>query len=105
MTIPTVLALSLSFLALFTSMSALYAWRRSSARSQSVQLSELLETVESLTVQLRNMRARLNMQTHRAKKAGQSSASAEPTDNGDEASQDDAWKRTVARQQLGMREL
>ncbi|HMQ58907.1 MAG TPA: hypothetical protein PKE65_10200 [Rhizobiaceae bacterium] len=84
MTIPTLALWSLTSAALFTSICALFVALRSSARSLSKRLSELSErqstqeeSLEALSVALRNLRSRLNMANYRDRKRGKS---AEPTD-------------------------
>lgn len=75
MTIPTLLLWSLTLAGLCTSIFALSVALRSSARSLSKRLSELSErtstqdeSIEKLSHELRNLRSRLNMQNHRARK-------------------------------------
>lgn len=75
MTIPMLVLWSLTLAGLCTSIFALSVALRSSARSLSKRLYELSErasttdeSIEKLSHELRNLRSRLNMQNHRARK-------------------------------------
>lgn len=75
---PTALTSLSSFLALSISICALFVAYRTSGRYLSKRLNELstsygelVEMNEKLSHQLRNIRSRLNMQAHRARKRGQ----------------------------------
>lgn len=96
MTIPMLITLSLTLAALCISIFALIVVRRSSAQSLSSQLSEHSILLEQLAHQLRNIRARLNMQAYRARKRGESPESEE---NGVEvapaAAGSTEWKRKM----------
>lgn len=105
MTIPMLALWSLTVLALLLSIFALSVALRSSGRSLSRQLyvlstqsQELAESHEALSVQLRNLRSRLNMQASRARKA--QAADAEPSDGelplaGGSSLPPDEWKRRM----------
>lgn len=98
MTTPMAILSLLSILAGCTSICALGIALRTSATSHSKRLnehsrliSELSGVQEELTLQLRNLRARLNMQAHREKKAadanGQDPAASDTKDS------DEKWLR------------
>lgn len=79
MTTTTLLLLSLTSVALFTSIFALSAVLRSSDRSLSRQLSglstrlrEVETTLDELSAQLKALRQRENMRAYRSRKAGKS---------------------------------
>ncbi len=85
MTVPTLLLLLLSSVALFTSIFALFAVLRTSDRSLSRQLSALSTrlkeqeaTTEELGGQLKAMRAREHMRTYRRRKAGDAETDEDP---------------------------
>lgn len=105
MTIPMLALWSLTALALALSIFALFAALRSSDRylskrlsEHSTQLQELAESHEALTVALRNLRSRLNMQASRARKAqepGEASDADLPLAGPRPALSSEEWKRRM----------
>lgn len=64
---------------------AFLSWRRyrlSSAARLTAQLSDLAETVERQSLELRNLRSRLNMRELRARRAAEPPESTAPIENG-----------------------
>jgi len=100
MTIPTLALWFLTLAALSASIFALFAVLRSSAHAQSKQLYEHSMQLEQLTLQLRNLRSRLNMAAYRERKASEAGSTSSITENDDapDAQRDpDAWKRAMNR--------
>lgn len=62
------MALPASIGACFVAYRSLHLCRTTSAARLSARLTELESTIEALTVAHRNLRSRLNMQSHRAKR-------------------------------------
>lgn len=99
---PTLIALSLSSLALFVATFALVVARRTSARSLAKQLrelserfSDLTETVESQSLQIRNLRSRANMAQAREKKANGAASSGPDAPMIDAEAEKDRWTREM----------
>lgn len=102
MTIPMLLQWSFTAAALCISTYALVVARRTSDRSLIRRLqelstlhSELTETVEKLTLRLRNLGARMNMQAYREKKANGEIPSAQDGATTDPEVEKDRWTREM----------
>lgn len=102
MMIPTLILWSLTLAALSISIFALSVAYRSSARSLLKQHSALsmlqreqTEQLENLTLQLRNLRSRMNMQAYRARKRGKSEERDDEDDPGSERDSQLEWKRKM----------
>lgn len=95
MTILTVVQWSLTLAALFLSTFALFAWRRSSARSLSRQLSELSEQFQAMHLTQRSHAARLSQL--KGQLTDKKNRVPEPTDDDLPlpASNPDEWKRKM----------
>lgn len=96
----TLVSLSLTLVALFTSIFALSAVRRSSGPSLLKRLSEHSTQLEELTLQLRNLRSRLNMAAYRERRRESSQTSTTENDDGDlpdPKNSPEAWKRAMNR--------
>lgn len=98
MTIPMLILSFLTLAAVCVSIFALAVVRRSSGQRQLSLLSEHSTQLEELSLQLRNLRARLNMQAYRARKRGESTESTNNEDSAELApvskSAED-WKRRM----------
>ena len=95
MTLPILISLSVSILALVCSLFAVLAWRRSSTRQLSMQLSELSQSQEALNLQMRSVKVRLSALS-RPRKNGKFGASDDQDATGDKAPTDAAeWKRKM----------
>lgn len=81
MTIPMLILSFLTLAAVCASIFALIVVRRSSAQRQFSLLSEHSTQLEELSLQLRNLRARLNMQAYRARKRGESTEQTTESDS------------------------
>lgn len=102
MTTLTLATLSLSILALSIATCALLAARHSSARSLlkqltalSERLSDLSEAHETMSLQFRNLRSRLNMQAMRSKKANSETPADQDTPRIDPEAEKDRWTREM----------
>ena len=95
MTFVTLLTLSLSILAVGISLSVLFAWRRTSTRALSRQLSDLSAAQESLNLQMRSVKVRISALS-KPRKDGKFATEEDSDGARDKAPTDAAeWKRKM----------